>query len=945
MSTPDATVTRIDAPEHVTFVDERPDVSDPLVQPTPIAPTAPLTLPDIKMTAEQLLSNPIQIGTFDWSTSDARNAVLASYDVPAAFIQVESFQKAMLGIYAFLKCNLIITIKLNSTRFHQGALWPFVDPMRQMLDVQPIASNPAKFVNVYSASSNPRVEIDAAQSNPVTLRIPFKHIQDRFTTNSKETFDIMARVRVLVASPLRAATGSIGTVTGQVFIHCEDVSLDTPIYPHTPIIPSLMHSDVEDAIDGPTPDVVEYPLTSRPDSPLSPPSFRNRSSLDMIRRLIRENNRSCNEIISRNDRIKTLLLDCTAPLIEMPPRVEMHGLFDSIGSAVSDVVSGVSGAVYNVATGNFGKAATSASKALSGVGKGMSSLNLDKPSDPSFAVQNTIMPVGPLSHGTGVDRSVRLGAAPLGAYLESRFAGDDDISMDLYARAQIPGLVDIIPWNTEQVPGTVLRSIPVLPSYGFTEPTTSPSLEPDYVRCYNTNLSYIAEMFVYWRMSMIYTIKAYCSQFHAGRLMMTFTPNQRLTPPADLSQYSNLPAVYFDIQGNTLCTVAVPFDSSLTRKTYAPWGTESSRFQYTDQHILGYFDIVVMNRLVAPSNVFGDIELFVLQSAGPDVEFESPRTLTNTRFNVPVRRTLEKNSESLESSYDKVEMHADAETTSRSNSEPQMLAKNSAYVQRMNVFNEGVRDARELTRRFTPISFYSLSWHKLATDILLPPTDRRTYPLWNLGSSNWAEDPVFRVTPYPETGDYSGTDIPVQNAGGYSATSFHSRIARMNVFYHGGMRYKVVPIVNRSESCLFSVSYVPDYGDIPIDLLGSTSTTGVINGCNPYMSYSSMLTNTSQNAALEVECPFMNGYNQIVVETVAPASQFPPDVLSSGSLTFNGLTDNPTVFPLNSVDPDTPFHTYSFVLFSSTADDAVFHYCVAPPVTYQKQTLVPPPVL
>lgn len=873
-SLPDSSATTSTTVQHATFVDERPGVSDPLLPTPAVQPTSVLTAPDLKMTAENLLQNPIQIASGDWTTVQPRGAIINALDLPAAFGTIPSFQTAMLGVFAFFKCNLILTIKLNSTRFHQGSLWAFVDPMQQMLDTAPAATNSSKYVNVYSASSQPRVELDAAQSNSAILRIPFVHVQDRLTTNSRETWDVMAKVRLMVASPLKAAVGSNGTVSYQIFIHAEDVSLDDPIYPHASIIPSF----------------------------------------------------------------------------HTPIAALQHGF----ESAITNTVTGIVGCAANALTGNYGKAVTSASKGLEGIGEAMTMFNLDKPADPTAATINSMSPFGPLSHGTAsLDCSVRLGNAPLGAYLETRYASGETKDMDLYARAQIPGLVSIIPWTVDDLPGSVLLTIPVLPSYTNTELLpVIPGEAPGYTRIYNTNLSYIAEMFIYWRMSMVYALKAYSSQFHSGRLLLTFTPNQRSTVPANLSEYTNLPAVYFDIQGNTLSTVVVPFHSSLTRKTWAPWATIPSRNQYTDQHILGYLDIVVFNRLVAPSNVSPNVELFLFQSAHNDVEFESPRLLSSSKFRVPfaVAPALlapshhdDDSDSDYASSYDVPDdyprrpisalMHSDSEDlTSRKNAPPEFLSKAPRPAVRMNVFNEGVRDIRELTRRYTPIRFYQ--------EPMIDAVDHLGTGYTPPGMSLFYQRSVVPVSPYLHSGTYFNTpvDDSPTNTESLDAASYHNRAARLNVFFHGGMRYKVVPISNRLMQNIASVTYVPDQ-----DILPPVTPTDTLSILSHVWAYSTHITNYSQNAALQIETPFMSGYNQVVTETVVPPDTFPPDVTHAGSIHILNFTDNIANYPTAKFD-SVVGPAISYVLFSATADDAVFHYAVAPPVTYSNQNLRTPPV-
>lgn len=235
--TPDQASTVVSSSEHLTFIDERPLATDPILADTALSPTAPLTAPDLTMSAEALLRNPIHVGNFNWSPTDVRNTNLFTIDLPAAFTSQDSFHRAILGIYAFLKCNLVLTFKLASTRFHSGGLWVISDPMHQMLETMPSPVLPTKFHNIWSDSSQPRAEIDASDSNPVEIPIPFVHVQDRLTTNSKETWDVMSQVTVRVASPLKTAAGTDGTITCQVFLHCSDITLDVPIYPHTATIP------------------------------------------------------------------------------------------------------------------------------------------------------------------------------------------------------------------------------------------------------------------------------------------------------------------------------------------------------------------------------------------------------------------------------------------------------------------------------------------------------------------------------------------------------------------------------------------------------------------------------------------------------------------------------------------------------------------------------------
>lgn len=934
MSVPDSSTTIVQTPQQVSFLDERPESSDPIISPAPIRALESTTSPDSTLSAQNLLQNPIQIDTFTWTDTQASGAIITSYRLPEVFTSKDSFHRQILGIYAFLKCNLILTFKLNSTRFHAGGLWMVLDPMHQMLDSRTSLGSMSKFSNIWSNSSQPRVEIDAAQSNVATMTIPFHHVQNRLTTNSKESWDVMALLRVMVASPLRAAAGTQGSVTCQVFLHCSDVELGVPIYPHVAIIPSLMHSDSESELDQ------SFNLTPPPPSP-------NYPIPDQIRSLLRLSNRLCGELISINAHIRSLMKSAQPlPSPPSPTPTEMHGLTDDIGGAVKGAV----GAAANVATGNFGKAASSASSGLKSASGALSSFNLDKPADPDVAVTNCIYPIAPPSHGVGIDRSIRLGNAPVGAYLRSQMSGNVSQDMNLRLRAQVPGLVDSFSWTVDDTAGTLLKSIPVLPSYCHTEPVTDPDRAPGYFAVYNTPASYISELFVYWKGSMDYMLKAYATQFHSGRLMMTFTPNQRVTAPSGLSQYTNLPAVYFDLQGDSLVAFKVPFDSSLSRKTYAPWATVPSRSAYTDAHILGYMDIVVLNPLVAPSNVFGNINLLLFQAFGSDVEFESPRLLNTSRFIVP----------SFDGSLAPTEtiMHSDetSDLTERSINNPEPLSKSAAPLTPIqNVFNEGIEDMRDLARRFTPIQYYlcSLNSAREARPLeTFAPTN-----LWSIGKTvtvaGVAKNFFVSTKVAPLMSSFEVMHVPIVTGGGTpdpqyfneevsAANSFHNRIARLHVFFHGSMRFKIIPLTDRTRNLVFAAHYVPD-NDINVYSPSGNVVSSLLDFVHPYSAYSSMFTNTSQQCALEVETPFMSGYDQLLIETVEPTSSFPPDVLNMGAIVFSAQTDKAEDFPTNDFPSEQSGPALQFILMSAAGDDCVYHYNVAPPVTYVCGQLVPPP--
>jgi len=831
--------------QHASFLDQRQETVEPphLLPPAPMKAFNKFAMPDNKMTAEDILKNPIVVGNFNWTVADVVGTNLFSLPLPAVIANFDSFHRLMFQTYAFFKCNIKLRFQMNSNKFQLGRLMPFIDPVEQMIPAQNFATN-AKFINIYSASSNPGTILDASLCNVGSLIIPFEHIQDYLTTNSKETFDMLAVVHVLVLNQLAVAAGALGTVNVQVLLSCEDIEMHAPIHPHMATIPTFLRAEMQS------------------------------STID-------------------------------------------EGF---------KAVAGAGSAAYNIYTGNFGKAATSAATSLEGIGNLLQSINLDKPAHPMSNVSNALSPFAPLSHGTGVDGSVRLGNAPLGTYLEHKsFSNMTANAMDVNARVQIPGLIKQMVWSTGAPQGTVLMELPVMPDLTFFDVPNPAGYVADFTRCYSTNLSYIARMFQFWRGSIQFRIDAVSSLFHTGRLALVFVPNQGLTQPANLQQFTNCAYAVFDIKEQKSLQVACPYQSSLPRKSWAPVGPEGTITNFTDQHLLGYFFVVVQNQLTAPSNVAPAIDLNIYISGGPDMEFEFPRLLQDDRFQLPLAAPV---AERI-----KAEMQADAEMVPIRTINPDSipLNKGPATVSRMNVFNEGVRDLREIARKFAPIA-------------VLRATFTTIQHLHNSGTRQvYTSRFAFPVTPFTFTGtmlDGATTELGTSFDAAYfnydQAYVFMNRISRMNAFWHGGIRYKFQPFSDRTHAIQAFCTYDPT-SQLPVTVDPEDFVESPLIHIFYDFNNASHVTNLSQSCSLQVECPFFSGYNQLMVETTDPVNF--TDDRQCGYLYLKLLTDDISTLP---VDTDGN-HFMTILAYASAADDIHFTYPVAPPVIFTRQKLLPPP--
>nr|QKK82982.1 hypothetical protein 2 [Lactuca sativa picorna-like virus] len=101
--------------------------------------------------------------------------------------------------------------------------------------------------------------------------------------------------------------------------------------------------------------------------------------------------------------------------------------------------------------------------------------------------------------------------------------GKDELNIaNICAR---PAIIDTFVWQAADVEGTVLANLPVVPCYARTSwivNTADPST--NCARITMTPATYVAQLFKYWRGTFRLHIKAVCSQFHRGRLCISYDP-------------------------------------------------------------------------------------------------------------------------------------------------------------------------------------------------------------------------------------------------------------------------------------------------------------------------------------------------------------------------------------------------------------------------------------
>lgn len=211
------------------------------------------------------------------------------------------------------------------------------------------------------------------------------------------------------------------------------------------------------------------------------------------------------------------------------------------------------------------------------------------------------------------DNSVKLG------YMDSNeievmpgFAGSNLDEMTISYLTSIPANFDVFTWTTSDAEDAQLKKMSMSPRDFF---RTSVISSVSYTSL--TPLSYVASFFGEYRGSIKLTFKIAKTEFHTGRLLLTFWPFETQSnatapdPNTATSAYTHREII--DIRNGNEFSFVIPYISF-----------SSYRSTYTTDRMYGYVSLRVLNPLVAPSTVSSTVSIMVEASAAEDMEFARP---------------------------------------------------------------------------------------------------------------------------------------------------------------------------------------------------------------------------------------------------------------------------------------------------------------------------------
>lgn len=442
------------------------------------------------------------------------------------------------------------------------------------------------------------------------------------------------------------------------------------------------------------------------------------------------------------------------------------------GSSTSSKIAGVVSGVGSLIPG-LGGIATAASSVISGVG---SLFGFSKPLNTVDALTILSRPTHNFANEDGADNALGLGLKRdnnIDSY--PGLGGTSMKETSLHYVRSIPQWIGQFAYTVNTRFRDELFRIHVMPHAYLPGSATfiSPVGAPRAIGCSQpTILGYISNMFVYWTGSLVYTFRFVKTDFHSGRVEISFHP---FAPEVDKDRVDYTYRTVVDLRTTSEISVSVPYISPTPWKLttqYDPY--DNMDWSLLGPHSTGTIYIRAITPLIVGNSIASScIECLVEQRAGPDFQLQTP---TNSVYwPLSLREVAQEQSGPVA-----VPGTIETRTTAIEGFVPPSITGEDADISRedtqMLCAGEIFSDFQQLTRRFS----FTTKWAVPKFQVL---EVRVPYYIKPPELSHQSAG-VKSITPGCDT---------LSGAGQYQfefCPSILSAIGGMYAFYRGGMRVK-----------------------------------------------------------------------------------------------------------------------------------------------------------
>eukprot|EP00918_Siedleckia_nematoides_P041700 GHVU01090819.1.p1 GENE.GHVU01090819.1~~GHVU01090819.1.p1 ORF type:complete len:2087 (-),score=131.58 GHVU01090819.1:112-6372(-) len=262
--------------------------------------------------------------------------------------------------------------------------------------------------------------------------------------------------------------------------------------------------------------------------------------------------------------------------------------------------------------------------ALEGLRAGAHAMGFSKPNlvtDPVRAVR-TNQPYMGVSDGADASEPLSL-FKNNHVSQDGQYFGTDADEMSIDFLKSIPCYIESAEWNTSTARNSLLLNLPVTPTANIRTVT-------DDVVTYEAMgpLGLMTKLFAAWTGTLVYTFRIVKTNYHSGRLLVTYRPyavRRNVPGNSTTSERDYMFRTEIDIREKNVFKLEVPYVG------LQPWMTTYPTYAET-----GTLEVFVLNTLEAPDSVSSTVHIKVEQCGGRDFKVAAPKNFEDR----PVANTI-----------------------------------------------------------------------------------------------------------------------------------------------------------------------------------------------------------------------------------------------------------------------------------------------------------------
>lgn len=518
-------------------------------------------LPENGFTLQTLVQKEAVVGNFQWTTATASGGKLAMYNNPWDLLTTAA-TSGPFDIASAARFDVRLRVQVTGQKFQTGMLIIAWAPLTSQNSIYPTATlgNQLSYGNVTSLSAFRHVTLSASKEESAELFIPFVNPQGYLdVVNPAQTGkDSLGTIVIAVLAPLQVSTGATNYVSVNVMAQIVNATFKIPAPTiSSSLVPIMRLDENRDAV-------------------------RNTGIIEKLRRKYRF---------------------VPSSVFGEEPTVVGEGQMMALAK---NVVSG------------FAEKFLPQEIVKNGLG-----ITMDKPNStiqPGYLIRK---PVRSMAYGVGGDCMERLHIDPGQQNLSvAEHFGTGANELSVSKMVQIPMIKKISTWDTSMAEGTVLYQsfvAPMATTYGT--PQSFPAGQVGVLGTFQpTYLDYGAMKYSYWRGGIKQKLSIVASQFHQGKLQVSFHPFQTNIPSSVAQAAGQYTSVITLGPDKTEFTWEFPF------RCAKPWlrvpnGANGISATNLLDFVTGTMQIKVLNQLTASTGCPTSIYIILWEGGASDMEF------------------------------------------------------------------------------------------------------------------------------------------------------------------------------------------------------------------------------------------------------------------------------------------------------------------------------------